>query len=79
MIEELQKDINRETRQRIGAQLHETRIAKSMSLRELSEISGVDKNIICRIEAGRANTTLDTINALATALGLTVALIPSQS
>lgn len=40
-----------------------------MSLRNLEERSDIYRHIICRIESGRANTTIDTINALAMGLG----------
>lgn len=67
-------DFNRETRKRIGSQLKAERERQGISIRSLAEKTGVDKNIISRIEAGRANATIDTLNALAMYLGLTVNL-----
>lgn len=61
-------------RKRIGRLINEAREARGLSLRALSEASGVDKNQISRIEGGRLNASLDTITALATALGLTLDL-----
>ena len=64
----------RAVRKRVGRIINEARESRGLSLRALSDMSGIDKNQISRIEAGRLNATLDTITALATALGLTLDL-----
>lgn len=63
---------NRDTRRRIGAAIRAARVAKVMSIRDLADKSGVSKNQICRIETGRLNATIDTLNALAIALNLEI-------
>lgn len=69
------KDSNRQMRKHLGALLKEAREAKDLSVRRLATITGVNKSQICRIEAGRCNTTIDTINRLAGELGLKLTLI----
>lgn len=59
----------REARQRLGKELKEAREAAGLSIREAEARTGVDKNVISRTEAGRANTTIDTINELAECYG----------
>lgn len=56
-------------RKRIGAALKEARKECGYSVLEVERRTGVARNIISRTEAGRANTTLDTINALAECYG----------
>ena len=68
------KDATRETRKRIGSRLKESRESQNLSIRTLAEQTGINKSQICRIEAGRLNTGIDTIARLATALGLTLDL-----
>lgn len=68
------KNENREMRKRIGAQLKNARETNGISIRALAEQTGVNKSQICRIEAGRLNAGIDTVNRLATALGLTLTL-----
>lgn len=67
-------EVRQATRKRVGRIINEARESRGLSLRALSDMSGIDKNQISRIEAGRLNATLDTITALATALGLTLDL-----
>lgn len=69
------KNERRVIRRRIGATLKEARIAKGMSVRDLADASGADKNQICRIEVARVNPRLDTVIAMASALGLDFALV----
>lgn len=68
------KGINRDTRQRIGETIRNARIAKNLTVRALEEITGINKNQICRVEGGRANVTIDTISTLAAALNLSINL-----
>lgn len=63
---------NRDTRRRIGAAIHAARVDAKISIRDLADKSGISKNQICRIEAGRLNATIDTLNALAIALNLEI-------
>lgn len=58
------QDIRRRWRQQLGDKLRYTRRVRGLTIRQAAELSGVDKNAISRIEAGRANATIDSIFAL---------------
>ncbi len=58
------KDIRRHWRRQLGDKLRAMRLNRDMTLRQASELSGVDKNAISRIESGRANATIDSIFSL---------------
>lgn len=68
------REINRESRQRIGETIRNARVAKNLTVRALEELTGINKNQICRVEGGRANVTIDTISTLAAALNLSINL-----
>jgi transcriptional regulator with XRE-family HTH domain len=53
-----------------GMKLRELRERQALSLRELSELSGVNYNAIWRIEVGRTGAQPRTVRRLATALGV---------
>ena len=53
-----------------GIKLRELREQQALSLRELSELSGVNYNAIWRIEVGRTGAKPRTIRRLAGALGV---------
>jgi transcriptional regulator with XRE-family HTH domain len=53
-----------------GMKLRHLRERRSLSLRELSNISGVNYNAIWRIEVGRTGAQPRTIRRLAEALGV---------
>lgn len=61
---EARKNLCREYRRNIGAQLKAMREKRGYTLRYVEEETGVAKNIISRTEAGRANTTIDTLAIL---------------
>lgn len=65
---------NRATRQRIGDAIRNARMAQNLTVRALEELTGINKNQICRVEGGRANVTIDTISTLAAALNLSINL-----
>ena len=50
----------------------ELRTAQNLTLRQLEEKSGVSKTQINVIENGRANPTIDTLERIAAALGVSV-------
>ncbi len=50
--------------------LRELRERRALSLRELSELSGVNYNSIWRIEAGRTGAKPKTVRRLSAALGV---------
>lgn len=59
-----EKDVKRRWRRQLGERLRVMRTVRNMTMRQASELSGVDKNAISRIEAGRANAAIDSIFAL---------------
>lgn len=55
-----------------GANLRKFRHAKGLSQRGLYSLCGIDNAMICRMENGEVNVTLNTLSTLADALGVTV-------
>ena len=53
-----------------GMKLRNLRERRALSLRELSDLSGVDYNAIWRIEVGRTGAQPRTVRRLAEALGV---------
>ena len=53
-----------------GMRVRELRERQALSLRELSELSGVNYNAIWRIEVGRTGAQPRTVRKLAAALGV---------
>ncbi len=53
-----------------GVKLRELREQQALSLRELSDLSGVNYNAIWRIEVGRTGAQPRTVRRLAMALGV---------
>lgn len=67
---EQRKALCREYRRSIGWQLKEMRTKSGYTLRQVEEATGINKNIISRTEAGRANTTIDTLAVLTDFYGM---------
>lgn len=65
----------RENRQHLGKALKEAREKCRLSVLEAEKRTGVSRTIISRTEAGRANTTIDTINTLADCYGYRLELM----
>jgi ribosome-binding protein aMBF1 (putative translation factor) len=61
-------------RSKIGRELADARRRQLLSLRDLAEICGLPHPDIARIESGRHNFTIDTLEQIAAALELDVAL-----
>ena len=64
-----------QTRDRIGLRIQTLRKMKKLSQDELARIAGVQRTHLSRIEAGKYAVTLETIQAIAEALGMTVDII----
>ena len=64
------KLVRQAARRAIGTTLRNAREKHGLSIRDVEERTGISKNIICRTEAGRSNTTIDTISILADCYGL---------
>lgn len=65
--------------QQFAKRLRETRLARGMTQRELSALSGVPQAQLSRIEAGEVDLRLSTLTAVANALELEVVLIPRKA
>lgn len=62
-------------RQRIGSELRALRLAKGLSTRELAGEIGITHSHVVRIENGKYAISIDTLNKLCQALGVTIQLI----
>ena len=61
---------SRKIRDAVAANVRALRNARGLSLGELADASGTGKATLSRIEAGQANPTVETLFALADALGV---------
>jgi transcriptional regulator with XRE-family HTH domain len=64
---------SRQLLDRLRCNLRQARQARGWSQADLAAQLGVSKSLISRIEQGRANITLATVEQLASALGVTPA------
>lgn len=64
-----------QTRDRIGARVKALRLMAGLSQDELAGRAGLQRTHVSRIEAGKYAVTLETIQAIAEALGMTVDII----
>ncbi|MEJ3655102.1 XRE family transcriptional regulator [Actinomycetes bacterium KLBMP 9759] len=67
-----------DARRAVAANLRTIRAARGMTVAALAEASGTGKATLSRIEAGQANPTLETIYALADALGVSWGALVAQ-
>ena len=63
------------TRDRIGLRICSLRKLKGMTQEQLADRAGLQRTHVGRIEAGKYAVTLETVQAIAEALGMTVDLI----
>ena len=63
------------TRDRIGQRIADLRKLAGMSQEQLAAKAGLQRTHISRIEAGKYAVTLETVQAIAEALGMTVDII----
>ena len=66
------------TRDRIGLRVMALRKLKEWSQEELARRAGLQRTHISRIEAGKYAVTLETIQAIAEALGMTVDIVDER-
>ena len=64
-----------QTRERIGQRIAALRSVAGMTQAQLADRAGMQRSHISRIEAGSLAVTLESIEAIAQALGMTVDLI----
>lgn len=67
-----------QTRDRIGLRIMTLRKMRGWSQQELADRAGLQRTHVGRIEAGKYAVTLETIQAIAEALGMTVDLIDTR-
>lgn len=63
------------TRERIGLRIAALRKLAGLSQEQLSERAGLQRTHISRIEAGKYAANIDTLQAIAEALGMTVDIV----
>lgn len=68
----------REAARTVGGNLRRLRLARGLSLVELGRLSGLAKGTLTQLEAGRANPTIETLQALARALGAGLAELVAE-
>lgn len=64
-----------QVRDRIGLRINQLRMMKEWSQEELARRAGLQRSHVSRIEAGKYAVTLETIEAIAQALEMTVDII----
>lgn len=64
-----------QVRDRIGSRIYKLRMMKEWSQEELARRAGLQRSHVSRIEAGKYAVTLETIEAIAQALDMTVDII----
>lgn len=67
-----------QTRDRIGLRIVALRQLTGWSQTQLAERAGLQRSHISRIEAGKYAVTLETIQAIAEALGMTVDIVDER-
>ena len=65
----------KEQRERLGVRIRSLREAAGMNQVQLAELAGMQSSHLSRIEAGKYAVTLETVQAIAEALGMTVDLV----
>lgn len=65
--------------QQVIETLRETRLAKDLSQRALSQLTGLPQAQISRIEAGSVDLRLSSLVTIASALDLQLALVPRKA
>lgn len=69
------EDKKQATRDRIGVRIMALRKLAGLTQEQLSELAGLQRSHISKIEAGKYAVTFETIQAIAEALGMTVDII----
>lgn len=63
---------NKELQVKLGAEIKRLRTAKGMTLEELANNSEVELSQVHRVESGKVNASIGTIDAIAQGLGVTL-------
>ena len=67
-----------QTRERMGLRIAALRKLAGLSQEQLAERAGLQRTHISRIEAGKYAVTLETVQAIAEALGMTVDIVDER-
>ena len=59
-----------DVKKRIGQKIRDARKAKGLTLKELGEKVGVSESVVGRYETGKQNLTIETLQKVADALGV---------
>lgn len=69
---------NEQERQRIGNDIATLRKEKGMTQQDMTDATGVQRNHISRIEAGRYSVGFDTLQTIAEALDADIRIVPRK-
>lgn len=80
LMEKKEKDNNKNFLEAVGQALKSIRVMKGLSQKDLSELTGskLTPSYIGRIESGKQNTSLDTIDKIVNSLGLDFSQLVSR-
>ena len=78
MTYEEKEEKRQKTRDRIGLRIASLRKMQGLTITQLAERAGIQRTHLSRIEAGKYAVTLETIQAIAEALGMTVDIIDER-
>lgn len=62
----------------VGSKMRHTRLLKGLTLKQLADRAGCSESLLSKIENGRANPSLNMIQRVASALGITVGELFAQ-
>lgn len=67
-----------QVRDRIGLRIASLRKMQGMNITQLSDRAGIQRAHLSRIEAGKYAVTIETVEAIAQALGMTVDIVDER-
>lgn len=67
-----------QVRDRIGLRIASLRKMQGMNITQLADRAGIQRAHLSRIEAGKYGVTIETIEAIAQALGMTVDIVDER-
>lgn len=67
-----------QVRDRIGLRIASLRKMQGMNITQLAERAGIQRAHLSRIEAGKYAVTIETVEAIAQALGMTVDIVDER-
>lgn len=67
-----------QVRDRIGLRIASLRKMQGLNITQLADLAGIQRAHLSRIEAGKYAVTIETIEAIAQALGMTVDIVDER-